>query len=60
MKFGIHGPQRMNPNDFDDPLTFHQVPSSGQKSNCVIQVFDQIPAKLKTFPSASAVLCAQC
>ncbi len=36
MKFrilDIHGPQTMNPSDFDDPLTFHLVPSSDQKFN---------------------------
>ncbi len=35
MKFcsGIHGAQRMNPDDFGDPLTFPLAPPSGQKLN---------------------------
>lgn len=32
------------------------APSSGQIFMSVTLVYDQIPAKLKTFPSASAVL----
>ncbi len=50
MIFGrdIHRPQRMNRNDFGDPLNLNL-------SN--ILVYAQIPAKLLTFPSASAVLC---
>lgn len=27
---GIHGPQRMNATDFDDPLTFFLPPPEGQ------------------------------
>ena len=26
----VHGPQRMNPNEFGDPLTFLIVPPAGQ------------------------------
>lgn len=26
----IHGAQRMNPDDFSDPLTFHLTPQAGQ------------------------------
>lgn len=33
----IHGPKRINPIDFGDPLTLHFAPPSGQ---------NQIPAKL--------------
>ena len=59
MKFGadIHGPKRMNPNEFGDYLTFHLEPSLGQKlclSNTF--VYDEIPAKLLTFPTASALV----
>ncbi len=33
MKFctGIHGPQRMNPTDLGDSLTFHVAPPAGQQ-----------------------------
>lgn len=26
----LHGPQMMNPRDFDDPLTFHVTPPASQ------------------------------
>ncbi len=53
----IHAPLRMNSHDFNDSLTFHLLSPSGQiffLSNTL--VYDQIPAKLMTFPSASAGL----
>ncbi len=53
----IHSPLWLNPHDFGDCLTFHLAPSSGQICNLFnTLVFDQIPAKLMTLPSASAVL----
>ncbi len=60
MKFGtcIDVPVRMNCNHFSDPLTFHLVPSSGQNFDSSSSlIYDQIPAKLMTFPSNSAVVC---
>ncbi len=56
MKFGtdIHRAQKVNPNDFGDPLTFHLAPSSGQNfslSNTL--VCDQKPAKLHFVFSAN-------
>lgn len=53
-----HGPQEMAPSDFSDPLTCPLAPPSGQKfylSNTL--VYDQIPAKLMPFLSASVVRC---
>ncbi len=55
IKFGadIHGPQRMNCNNFD-PLTFRLAPSSGQKINLSnILAYDQKPAKRMAFPADS-------
>lgn len=42
-----------------NPLTFNLTPSSGQNVNFV-QYFDQIPAKLVTFPLASALFSVKC
>ncbi len=49
IKFGtdIQVPLRMNCNHFDEPLTFHIAPSSGQNFNLSnTLVYHQIPAKL--------------
>ena len=47
----------MNCNNFGDPPTFHLAHSSGQNLNLSnTLVYDQIPAKLMTFPSALSVL----
>lgn len=58
MKFcsGVDGAQRMNINGFGDILTSLLVPSSGQNFNltCTL-VYDQILAKVMTFPSVTAV-----
>ncbi len=59
MKFGtdIHVPL-MNCKLFGDLLTFHLAPSSGQHFDLSkTLVYDQTPAKLMTFPSASTVFC---
>ncbi len=58
MKFGthIHVSLRINCDDYGDPLTFHLASSSGQNfslSNTL--VYDQMLAKLRTFPQASPV-----
>ncbi len=51
----FHVSLRMNCNNFGDPLTFHLAPSSRQNFNLSSAlVYDQIPVKLITFPSASA------
>ncbi len=58
MKFvsEIHVSLRMNCNKFGDPLTFHVAPSKGQLFRfCSSLVYDQMPAKVMTLPSASAV-----
>ncbi len=50
MKFGadIHGPQRMHPNDFGDPLAFPLVLPLGQDLNLSnTLVYDQIPKYLQ-------------
>lgn len=40
-----------------EPLTFHVVSSSGQNIKMSsILIYNQMPAKLMTFPSSSAVL----
>ncbi len=61
MKFDtdIHVLLRMNCNFFGDPSTFHLV-SSGQFLICAIHWFmtKKTNKKLKTLPSAKAVLCA--
>ncbi len=57
MKCGsdVHVPLRMNCKNFGDPLTFHLAPSSGQHVNVSnTLLYDQTPAELQTFPSASA------
>ncbi len=59
IKFGPPCPLRMNCNNFAHRLTFLLAPSSGQNfslSNTL--VYDHIPEKVMTFPSASAVLSA--
>ncbi len=51
----IHVSFGINCNNFDDPLTFNLAPPSGwnfKLSNTLI--YYQKPAKLTTFPSASA------
>ncbi len=51
-------PLRMKCNHFVDPSTFLLLPSSGQILNLYSTlVYDQIPARLMTFPSASVILC---
>ncbi len=53
----IHVSLRMNYNDLRDPLTFHMAPSSGQNLNSSnTLIYDQIPVKLMTSPSASDAL----
>ncbi len=46
MDTDIHGPQRMNCNNFGDPPTFPLLPTAGHLSSTL--VYDQIPAKLLT------------
>ncbi len=41
----IHVPQRMNPDDFGDHLTFQLVPTSNVSSTLF---YDQIPANIRT------------
>lgn len=58
MKFcsDVYSPQRLNLNDFSDILTFPLVLLSGQNLNLSSTlVYDQIFAKVMTFPSASVV-----
>ncbi len=56
----IHAAQKMKKDEiFGDPLTFLQAPRAGQIFPNTL-VYDQIPAKLMTFPSASAVLHLSC
>ncbi len=57
----IHVPLRGPPKFLQFILTFHLAPSSGQHVNVSnTLVYDQIPAELTTFPSASAGLCVYC
>ncbi len=63
MKCGsdVHVPLRMNCKNFGEPLTFHLAPSSGRHVNVSnTLIYDQIPAELQTFPSASAGFCVYC
>ncbi len=55
VKFGaeILIPLRMNCNKFGGPLAFHLA-------LCGTLIYEQIPAKIMTFPSASTVLCVWC
>lgn len=56
----IHGPLRMNPNNFGDPVTLHPALSSGQ--NLCVQYFGfwLNPCKTTDVPSVSDVLfCAK-
>ncbi len=53
-----HGPLRMKPADFGDLQNVHPASSSDQNLNLSnTLIYDQIPEKLMTFPSASAALC---
>lgn len=56
MKFGADI-QRMNPNDWADPLAFHVVRSAGHIFTSSNMLAEQIPVEVMTFPSASAALC---
>lgn len=42
MKFytDIHGPQRMNPSAFGDPLTFHSAPTASRRFHSKIYYID--------------------
>ncbi len=48
----IHGPHRMNPTDFGDPLTFHLAASSGQIFNLYKQYSAVFWFLCKTIPTS--------
>ncbi len=40
----IHDPQRVKPNDFDDPLTFFAAPPAGESfRSSIIHLPDELP-----------------
>lgn len=43
--FGTYFPLRMDCNNLDDSLTFHQAPPSGQMFLSSTFIYDRIPAK---------------
>lgn len=45
MKFGIdvHGPQRMSPNEFVEPMTFPLAALAGQKFHLSIEISQHLP-----------------
>lgn len=45
MKFStdVHVPQRMNPTDFGDDLTFHLAPPAGQSFNLSSEISHYLP-----------------
>lgn len=51
-----HVPLRINCSNFSEPLESELLPSSGLNRN-MSNTFNQIPAKLITFPSVSTTLC---
>lgn len=50
----INGPQRLNPNDFGDPLTFLLAPPAASQ-NVHFSVCDRIPPKLMIHFSSAKV-----
>ncbi len=45
----VHGVQRMDPNDFSDPLTFHLVPPAGQNLHISCEISQRLPDRSALF-----------